>query len=150
MLFDGVKGFVTKGARQISYRQLMSRLINMTRRPRSYAIHFLSVLLCLCFSVGARSHVHQPSFEAGAPCPGNPEAGSTHSHSWKSIAARVQSPTRGVFRTKHSPPHSADLPSERVTGSAHNSSYFLLNNLVGVCSLTFLPPLQGRAPPHLA
>src|SRR5215470_2802340 len=132
----------------------MSRLINMTRRPRSYAIPFLSVLLCLCFSIGARSHVHQSSLEAppesGAPCPGKPEADSTHSHSRKSIAAPVQSPARGVFRTKHSPLHSADLPSARVTGSAHKSSYFLLNNLVGACSLIFLPTLQGRAPPHLA
>jgi len=128
----------------------MSRLINMTRSPRSYAMNFLSVLLCLCFSIGARSHVHQSFLEAGAPCPGKSEADSTHSHSWKSIAAPVQSPARGVFRTKHSPLHSADLLQERVTGSAHNSSYFLLNNLVGACSLTFLPPLQGRAPPHFA
>src|SRR5215470_19786886 len=128
----------------------MSRLINMTKRPHSYAIHFLSVLLCLCFSIGARSHVHQSSLEGGASCPGKPDADSTHSHSWKSIAAPVQSPARGVFRTKHSPLHSADLPPERVTGSAHNSLYFLLNNLVGACSLIFLPTLQGRAPPHLA
>src|SRR5262245_13336680 len=140
----------------------MSRLINMTRRPRSYAIHFFSVLLCLCFSVGARSQVHQSSpeaspeasleasLEAGVPCPGKPDADSTHSHSWKSIAAPVQSPARGMFRTKHSPLHSADLPLERVTSSAHNSLYFLLNNFVSACSLTFLPPLQWRAPPHFA
>src|SRR5215471_1210664 len=128
----------------------MSRLINMTGRPHSYAIHFLSVLLCLCFSSGARSHLRQSSLEAGASCPGKPDADSTHSHSWKSIAAPVQSPARGVFRTKHSPLHSADLPPERVTGSAHNSLYFLLNNLVSACLLTFLPPLQWRAPPHLA
>src|SRR5262245_1406187 len=132
----------------------MSRLINMTRSPRSYAIRFLSVLLCLCFSIGARSHVHQSSLEAsleaGAPCPGKSEADSTDSHSWKFIAAPVQSPARGVFRTKHSPLHSADLPSERVTSSANNSLYFLLNNLVSDCSLTFLPPLQWRAPPPLA
>src|SRR5262245_47806342 len=109
----------------------MSGLINMTRSPRSYAIHFLSVLLCLCFSIGARPHVHQSSLEAGVHCPVKPEADSTQSQSWKSIASPVQSFARGVFRTKHSPLHSADLPPEQVTGSAHKSSYFLLNNLVG-------------------
>src|SRR6266542_4186279 len=122
----------------------------MTTSPRAYSIHILSILLVPCSSIDKRSHVHQSYLEAGAPCPGKSEADSTHSHSWKTIAAPVQSPGRGVFRTKHSPLHSADLPPERVAGSAHNSSYFLLNNLVGACSLTFLPPLQSRAPPHLA
>src|SRR5262245_419528 len=125
----------------------MSRLMKMIRRPRSYAIHFLGVLLCLCFSVGAPSHGRQSSLEAGVPCPSKPEAESAHSHSWKSITARDQSPARVMFRTKHSPLHSADLPPERLTNSAHNSSYFLSNNLLGASSLTFLPPLQGRAPP---
>jgi hypothetical protein len=124
--------------------------MNMTRRPNSYAIRFLSVLLCSCFLVGARPEIQQSSLEAGVPCPGKSEADSTHSHALKFIAAPVHTTARGVFRTKRSPLHSADLPPEQVTNPAHNSSYFLLSNLVGAYSLTFLPPLQGRAPPYLA
>ena len=138
-------------ARRISYWRPMPVLMNMTYY--SQAIRFLSVLLWLCFPAGSRPYIHQSSLDAGAKYPkyqGRSQADSTHSGARKSIAARPQAPASGVFRLKHSPLHSADLPQERVTGSAYNSSYAPLDDLVGAYSLIFLSPSQGRAPPHLA
>jgi hypothetical protein len=129
------------------------RLTHTNRHFSSCAIYVLGALLCLYFSFGAHSDtLSKSSTRVGLSSPYTPETEST-GYPHRGLAKPAVAPQftiRGAIRDKHSPPHPANLLSERYSALSLSSSYSPLNNLADVRSLIFLSPLQDRAPPRFA
>src|SRR5215813_8711204 len=129
------------------------RLTHTNRHFSPYALVVLGALLCLCFSLIARSDaLSVASIRNGFSGPNKPETGSTGSpnRGTAKSAVATQFNIRGAMCDKHSPPHPANVPSERFSGLSLSPSYSALNNLADVRSLIFLSPIQDRAPPRFA
>ena len=118
------------------------------------ALYLLGALLCLCFSLGV--HIRKPSKafsessfsslkQSEKESTGSPRRGTA-----ESIAAPAQFSLRGATRDKQSPSHPSDLPPAPFTRLFLSSPDAPLNNFADVRSLSFLSPIQDRAPPRFA